>query len=182
VWVFFERHTDLFDQRPRSMLHIAPEWELSCKLKVQPNLRYVTADLNMPWVSVRFDINQLPHPDGGFDVVYCSHVLEHIPDDRRAMREICRVLKPGGWAVIIVPITTDVTFEDLSVTDPDERHRLFGQNDHVRRYGPDIENRLADSGFDVQVFQAADVVDEDEGRRLAIPFKSSPMYYCKRPA
>ena len=97
------------------------------------------------------DISDIQYGDNTFDVIYCSHVLEHVPDDRKAMREFWRVLKIGGWAVLQVPIVSDVTFEDPSVTGPKERERLFGQRDHVRRYGPDYRDRLVDVGFSMTV-------------------------------
>src|SRR5205814_9838929 len=104
---------------------------------LKPRLRnaYVTADLDAsdPLVDVQMDITDIHYPDRSFDVIYCSHVLEHVPDDRKAMREFCRVLRDDGWAVLLVPITARSTFEDPTVTTPEERLRLFGQVDHVRR-------------------------------------------------
>jgi ubiquinone/menaquinone biosynthesis C-methylase UbiE len=88
------------------------------------------------------DITDIQYPDNTFDVIYCSHVLEHVPDDRKAMREFARVLKPEGWAVFMVSLSEEHTIEDPSITSPAERERLFGQHDHVRRYGPDFKDRL----------------------------------------
>ena len=109
---------------------------------------YITADLLDPRVRVRMDITDIPYPNNFFDVIFCSHVLEHVPNDRRAMQEFSRVLKHEGWAVIMVPCFPErgKTFEDPSVTDPAERLRLFWQEDHVRLYGNDFVERLEASG------------------------------------
>jgi SAM-dependent methyltransferase len=95
-----------------------------------------------PRAMVRMDITDIQYPKDTFDVIYCSHVLEHVVDDRKAMREFHRVLRPDGWALLLVPITVEKTFEDPSVTDPEERLSVFGQEDHVRCYGPDYVERL----------------------------------------
>ena len=100
----------------------------------------------------QMDVMDISYPDETFDVIYCSHVLEHVTDDRQAMREFHRTLKPDGWAILNVPITTEVTFEDPAIESATERERVFGQIDHVRCYGPDYVNRLARAGFsDVQI-------------------------------
>ena len=162
LWLFFERHTDLFDGRPKRMLHIAPERSLASRLRQRLDGGYLSGDLHDPKADIKLDVTQIDFPADTFDVIYCSHVLEHVPDDRRAMAEMWRVLKPSGWAVIIVPVTSEATFEDPSVIDPAERLRLFGQQDHVRRYGPDVASRLIDAGFDVRLFGPLDVADEME--------------------
>src|SRR6185503_7695510 len=97
-----------------------------------------------------------------FDVIYCSHVLEHVPDDRLARSQLRRGLKRAGWAVLLVPITAAQTIEDPTVTDPAERERLFGQHDHVRRYGPDYVDRLRDAGFSVSETNASDMFNDSE--------------------
>ena len=105
-------------------------------------MEYVSADLDSPLAMANVDITDLPFDDESFDLILCSHVLEHVHDDRLAMRELRRVLKPDGWALLLVPISADVTFEDPSIVRPSDRLRLFGQADHVRRYGPDYVDRL----------------------------------------
>jgi SAM-dependent methyltransferase len=164
IWLYFTAHTDLLAGTGRRMLHFAPEPSLEPKLRAARGLEYVTADLEPGRAMVAMDICHIKYPDAHFDVVYCSHVLEHVPDDRRAMWELRRVLKPGGWAVLQVPITAPVTFEDPTITTPEERERVFGQHDHVRRYGPDYADRLERAGFRLtripvpELFDAADVV------------------------
>ncbi len=135
-----------------AILHLAPEFCLQTKLSRLQNVHYVTADLDPTQVSVRMDVQFTPFRNASFDCVLCCHVLEHVPDDQKAMREILRILKPGGWAILQVPLdsTQDETFEDPNITSPGERERVFGQRDHVRIYGKDYRQRLAAAGFTVQ--------------------------------
>ncbi|MEX0936377.1 MAG: methyltransferase domain-containing protein [Pirellulales bacterium] len=167
MWSWFVEQTDLLDGRPKSMLHVAPEKCFEPKLRRALGSGYVTADLTKN-TDVQMDICSIPFPDEHFDVVYCSHVLEHVPDDRRAMHELCRVLKPTGWAVLLVPVTRERTIEDPSITDPAERERLFGQHDHVRRYGPDYADRLREAGFHVAHTAAREIHPPERLRRLGL--------------
>jgi len=178
VWLFFKRKTNLFDNSPKKMLHIAPERELDANLRKTPALDYLTADLNDPRAMVQMDITDIQYPDNSFDVIYCSHVLEHVPDDRKAIRHLNRVLKHTGWAVFVVPIKVEKTIEDPSITDPADRERLFGQHDHVRRYGPDFSDRLAEAGFDVTTFSAADIATAKNITRLSL--KDDKLFFCKK--
>ena len=155
--LFFEKKTNLYTQPDLRMLHVAPERCFESHLRARVGAGYLTADLEDPHADVRMDITQIEYPDATFDVIYCSHVLEHVSDDRAALRELHRVLKPDGWALIMVPITAERTFEDPSVTDPKERERRFGQDNHVRRYGRDFVGRLQETGFNVRVFGVSDV-------------------------
>lgn len=135
------------------------------------NLEYITTDLNSPLADVKADICKLPFKDQSFDVIFCNHVLEHIPDDTTALRELYRVLKPGGWGIFQVPqdLSREKTFEDNSITDKRERARIFGQYDHVRIYGRDYFDKLRAGGFLVkEVHYAASMLPEDvEKYRLA---------------
>lgn len=180
TWAFFQARTNLFDGRATRMLHVAPE---RCfRERLQPALEdgYVTADLNNP-ADHRWDVTAIPQPDASFDVVYCSHVLEHIPDDVQAMREFHRVLAPDGWAVLNVPVNADVTDEDPSVTDPEERLRRFGQEDHVRRYGPDYVDRLRSVGFRVETIRPSDLFsDADIDRHGLRSDATGDVYYCTK--
>ena len=116
-----------------------------------PTLRYITADLSSPEADEHFDITSIPHPDDSFDSIICSHVLEHVADDRTAIQELHRVLAPHGWAIVMVPVdqSRELTYEDPSIVDPADRKREFWQEDHVRLYGRDFPERLRDAGFDV---------------------------------
>ncbi|QDV82909.1 hypothetical protein TBK1r_18410 [Stieleria magnilauensis] len=162
-----------------AMLHVAPEPCLRPHFKEHIGESYLTADLLANDVDVNMDITEIQYPDNTFDVIYCSHVLEHVPDDRKAMKEFLRVLNPDGFAVLMVPITAEQTVEDPSVTDPQERLRLFGQEDHVRRYGPDFSERLRGAGFVVDEMTPNRFCSEAEQRASRLPDEDR-IYVCRR--
>ena len=128
---------------------------------------------------VQMDITDIQYPDNVFDIIYCSHVLEHVPDDRKAMRELSRVLKPDGFAVIMVPITVDHTIEDPTVDSPSERERRFGQHDHVLCYGPDFKDRLEESGFGVRTIECGDVATAEETLRMKLA-QTDTIFHCHK--
>lgn len=163
----------------RWILHIAPEEALRRAFHRLPGVGYVSMDLYAADVLVRADVGRLPFDSGTFDLVYCSHVLEHIPDDRAAMQELWRVLRPGGIAIILTPLWDKPTFEDASITDPVERERLFGQFDHVRWYGFDIVDRLTDSGFAVQTMRAGDMADAKAIVRFGLD-ETDVLFVCTK--
>lgn len=136
----------------RALLHFAPEWPLESHLRQIAGLRYVTTDLDAPDVDLHLDITELELPDASFDAVVCSHVLEHIPDDAAAMRELRRITAPGGWCLVMTPLAPylDATYEDPAVVEPAARRAAFSRPDHVRLYAPDIADRLAAAGFTVE--------------------------------
>lgn len=147
VFRYLSQETDLFRTHLK-VLHFAPD-ALERKLRTAGNLEYLSADLVHPRAMQHFDIRHIPHPANSFDVILCSHVLEYIPDDHQAMSELYRVLKPGGWALLLDPIVWDQA-TSYEITDPQERKRLFGQEgDIVRIYGRDYVDRLASVGFSV---------------------------------
>ncbi|PQE00643.1 methyltransferase type 11 [Mycobacterium sp. EPG1] len=181
TWLFFERRTNLLDGHPKDVLHVAPEPQFEKLLKPAIGPSYITADLFDPSAMVRMDVTNIEYPDNTFDVVYCSHVLEHVDDDLKAMSEFLRVLKPSGWAVLSVPISAAKTFEDPSVTDPAERLRLFGQEDHVRRYGPDYIDRLKSVGFKVTVINPEDFLEAAEISEMAVgPNRGEQIFFCTK--
>lgn len=151
LWLYLQNETSFFD-KPLKVLHMAPEQCFLSIFKKMENLDYTTADLYSPIVDVKADILDLPFDDNLFDVVLCNHVLEHIVDDTKAMSELYRVLKPGGLGIFQIPqnIELDVSFEDPSITSPEERAKHFGQYDHVRVYGKDYFDRLRKAGFKVE--------------------------------
>lgn len=153
-WLYLEKVHDYFN-RDCTVLDIAPVRYFQRYCLLNTRLRYWSIDLALSWAMVRADITTAPFSDGAFQVILCSHVLEHIPEDRVAMREIFRLLAPGGVVLIQVPIDVDKTLEDLSIADPEERGRLYGQEDHVRSYGRDIRHRLSKDGLRVEVVQYA---------------------------
>jgi SAM-dependent methyltransferase len=162
------------------MLHVAPESQFVNRLAAAVGTGYITADLLDPKAMVRMDITNIQYPNEFFDVIYCSHILEHIPNDRLAMLEFARVLKPNGFAVILVPIVRDKTFEDPSVTDPKERLRFFGQADHVRAYGPDFVERLREAGMTVRKYSASDFLGWKEIVRFNLTKLSGDIFYCTK--
>jgi SAM-dependent methyltransferase len=180
LWLFLKKNTDLFDGKAKTMLHVAPEPCLEPILKDQLGSNYLTADLFNPRAMVKMDICDIQYPDGSFDVIYCSHVLEHVLDDKQAMREFFRVLKNSGWAILNVPINRETTSEDSSIVDPKERLKAFGQEDHVRSYGQDYVERLRDSGFSVNITKVSDVANSDESVRMGLTHASGEIYYCTK--
>lgn len=178
-WLFFRHRTNLFTG-PGRVLHFAPEPCFEPRLRAIPGIHYVTADIVEPDVAVRLDITRIPFADDSFDVILCSHVLEHVPDDGAAMAELFRVLRPGGWALLQVPIdaSRERTFEDPNVVDPAEREELFGQADHVRVYGRDYGERLEAAGFEVRVDDFAGGLDERLVTMHALV--REPLYLCRK--
>ena len=150
LWLYLKEETDFF-KAPLRVLHFAPEQAFYKRFRKQANLEYVTTDLNSPLADVKADICNLPFEDNQFDVILCNHVLEHIPEDRKALSELLRVMKPGGWGIFQVPqdLDRETTFEDASITDREERRKVFGQYDHVRIYGRDYFDILQQAGFEV---------------------------------
>jgi SAM-dependent methyltransferase len=181
--LYLERNTNLLIDRLR-VLHVAPERIFEEWLGSQPNLDYVSTDLERPRAMVKADITDLPFPDDSFDVILCSHVLEHVVDDRKAMRELHRVLRPGGWAVVLVPIdfSRAETFEDPTVVAPADRQRLFGQDDHVRVYGRDFTARLEEAGFTVRVEDFTRELGESEIQRYGLRPRKPDLHLCVKDA
>jgi SAM-dependent methyltransferase len=131
---------------------------------------------------LKINIADIPLPDDQFDCVICYHVLEHIPDDQKAMRELFRVLKPGGWAILQSPIdfNHDKTFEDPSIVSPDERERFFGQNDHVRIYGRDYKDRLEKAGFVVKVDDYVQQLGDSAIKKYGL-MRDEKIHFCSKP-
>jgi SAM-dependent methyltransferase len=153
IYLYLLYKTDIFN-KPIKLLHVAPEKSLRKKLQECKNFDYLTADLHSSSVMVKMDIANIQYPDTSFDVIICNHVLEHIIDDHKAMSELYRILKWGGWAILQVPISLQLhqTYEDMTITKPRERMVAFGQNDHVRIYARDYRDRLERVGFKVEEF------------------------------
>lgn len=150
LWLYLKNETAFF-QKPLKVLHMAPEQCFLSIFKKMKHLDYTTADLYSPIVDVKADILNLPFPDNEFDIVFCNHVLEHIEDDSKAMKELFRVMKPGGMGIFQVPqeLAREKTYEDPTILTAEDRAKHFGQYDHVRIYGKDYFNRLRKAGFKV---------------------------------
>ncbi|MEQ9616619.1 MAG: methyltransferase domain-containing protein [Phycisphaerales bacterium] len=167
VLCYLRERTNIFTDA-LSVLHFAPEAGIERHLRTNAKLGYTTADLDGSRADEAMDITDIPRPDGTFDVVLCSHVLEHVPDDRKAMREIFRVLKPGGFAILLVPLYEDLaeTYENRAITTPAGRLEHFDQVDHVRKYGMDYFDRLREAGFVVNRVDYGREVGEVAARRF----------------
>lgn len=182
LWLYLKNKTDFFIAK-KSVLHFAPEQAFYKRFKKLSNINYTTTDLNSPLADVKADICDLPFNNNSYDFIFCNHVLEHIPDDTKAMQELYRILKPNGIAIMQIPqdLTREHTFEDNSITDPKERAKIFGQYDHVRIYGRDFFDKLRSIGFKVteenytQQLSSAEI----DKYRLA---KGEIIPVCQKPA
>lgn len=169
LWLYFESE-NIFSKELK-VLHFAPEQAFHKRFKKIKNWDYTTTDLNSPLADVQADICDLPFSDDAFDLIICNHVLEHIPDDTRAMKELYRILKPGGKAILQVPYdkNKEKTFEDNSITDPKERTKIFGQYDHVRVYGMDYFDKLKAIGFQVDAVDYTAKLSKEEIEKYRLP-------------
>lgn len=181
LWLYLKNETDFFTQ-PHKMLHFAPEQAFYKRFRKMGNLDYTTTDLNSPLADVKADICDLPFKDNSFDIIFCNHVLEHIPDDKKAMQELFRVLKPKGWAILQIPqdLNRKETFEDDTVTDPKERARIFGQYDHVRVYGKDYFDKLRAIGFQVEEVDYTGKLSQEEVDKYRL-MKGEILPVCHKP-
>jgi len=178
IWLFLERHTDFFASPRLRMLHFAPEACLEPRFRHLMGKGYVTADLLSPRADVQADITNLQFPDASFDAVLCSHVLAHVPDDNKAMRELYRVLGKDGIALVMVPLRGAVTQEDPSITDPKERTRRYGQSDYVRYYGMDIADRLQKAGFAVQCINSTAICSPHDFANMRL--SNEQIFLCRK--
>jgi len=158
LWLFLKTKTDFFSS-PKKVLHVAPEQCFYKLFRKQKNLDYLTTDLYSPLADVKADICNLPFKDNSYDVIFCNHVLEHITDDKKAMQELYRVLKPGGFGVFQIPqdLNRANTYEDANIQTPEERKKHFGQYDHVRVYGQDYFDKLRTIGFIVEEIKCSEI-------------------------
>ena len=187
MWHYLAHKTDLFSSRVK-LLHVAPEKLFYSKFTQLSNIEYIPcAKFGEGYVDTypegtrNIDITDIDMEDNSLDAIVCSHVLEHIPDDLQAMRELCRVLKPGGWAILQVPLdaSRDVTYEDFSITDPKEREKAFGQYDHVRVYGNDYEDRLRKAGFQVKRESYTKEFSDEEIFKYGFT-KGEDIFFCSK--
>ncbi len=169
LWLYLKNETDFFTSNLK-VLHFAPEQAFYKRFRKLKNLEYTTTDLNSPLADVKADICNLPFEDNSYDVILCNHVLEHIPNDTKAMKELYRILKPGGWGIFQIPqeLKRATTFEDNSITDKKERAKIFGQYDHVRVYGRDYFDKLRGIGFEVDEVDYTAMISTDEVERYRL--------------
>lgn len=181
VWHYLNAETDLLRPRDQKLLHVAPESCLRHKFSGTIGPHYLTADLLAEDVDVTMDITDIHFPDQHFDAIYCSHVLEHVQDDQKALGEFFRVLRTGGWAMLLVPVSPGKTYEDPAIQTAEERLKAFGQEDHVRIYGPDYIDRLKHAGFDVLKISPIDILAEDAITRFGLGEQAGDIFFCRRP-
>ncbi len=181
LWLYLKNKTDFFT-KPAKMLHVAPEQCFYKLFRKMYNLDYTTGDLVSPLADVKMDLHDIPFEENTFDIIFCNHVLEHVDDDIQCMKELCRVLKPGGWAILQSPvdITRETTLEDPKITSEEDREKYYWQKDHVRLFGLDYKDRLASAGFEVKVEDYIKEFTQEEINRYRISGskKDDAIYYC----
>tara|TARA_A100000171_G_C2140131_1_gene154522 strand:- start:10484 stop:11188 length:705 start_codon:yes stop_codon:yes gene_type:complete len=179
-WLYLTHETSFFIENTR-VLHFAPEQAFLKRFRKLKNISYTTTDLNSPIADVKADICSLPFEDNSYDFIICNHVLEHIPDDTKAMQELYRVLAPNGTAILQVPYdrTRETTFEDHTITDPKKRAAIFGQYDHVRVYGMDYFDTLKSVGFSVEAVDYTAQLSEKEIEKYRLP-KGELLPVCRK--
>ena len=171
LWLYLERETNFIDNAIK-VLHVAPEQVFYQKFRTFSHWEYTTTDLHSPLAEIKADLFELPFQDNYYDLILCNHVLEHIPEDQKAMQEMYRVLKPGGTLIAQVPLEENrtQTFEDNSITDKATRTEIFGQYDHVRIYGTDYYTRLESVGFDSHAIDFLKKLTSQEKQKFALPY------------
>jgi SAM-dependent methyltransferase len=180
LWLYLKQRTDFFT-KPHKMLHIAPEQCFYKLFRAQKNLSYTTGDYNSPIADIHFDLHKAPFEDNSFDVIFCNHVLEHVEDSAVCMKELYRIMKPGGWGIFQVPLDTTAqkTLEDKSIVTEEDREKHYWQKDHVRLFGLDYKDKLAAAGFSVTVDDFVNTISEELQDRYRLP-KGEMIYLCRK--
>ncbi|MBC8110808.1 MAG: class I SAM-dependent methyltransferase [Verrucomicrobia bacterium] len=181
MWLYLKEKTDFFTASHK-LLHVAPEYCFLSRFEVMTNLDYITADIESPLAKIKMDIHQIPFEANTFDVTFCNHVMEHVTDDLKAMQELHRILKPGGWAIIQSPLDTSkkTTLEDPNISSPAERLKHYWQEDHLRLYGLDYKNRLEKAGFEVTADDFVKNIPTETAEKHALPGNET-IYFCRKP-
>ncbi len=189
IWLLMEKEVGVNNiNKKRTMLHIAPEASLRQKFSELLGINYLSADMYEDDVDIKMDITNIKYPDSSFDFVIANHVLEHVSDDIKAMKELYRIQKKNGWSILLVPIAkSPKTYEDPRITSKKGRLEAFGQADHVRKYGYDYIKRLKSVGYRVKVYRLKDLASKQEIRRMSLKekgdigdFTQSEIYFCTK--
>lgn len=177
VYSYLEKEkTRLFNNKTR-MLHIAPEPCLEPKLRSWAKGLYLTADLVRKDVDEQFDVMSIPHSNESFDAVFCSHVLQDVPDDLQAMREFIRILAPGGWAILNVPVVTEASADHQAQPGNIRKATDKRPDEHLRSYGEDYPERMRGIGFEVETIEASELFEWKELTHLAMDRKETGAVY-----
>ncbi len=181
LWLYLNQKTNLWDGKPKKILHIAPESCFEPSLSITFEEDYVTADLHNPNVRVKMDVTDIQYPDQTFDVIFCNHVLQEVKDDRMALREFYRVLKKDGWAILLAPVYAKKTHEDPLLQKPADRLKAYSEADSVRVYGPDYAERLREADFKVTVTKVDDFIGRDDAVRMGLLTpETGEIYFCEK--
>lgn len=180
MYLYLKEKTNFF-KADLKVLHVAPEYCFIDRFEKLKNLDYLTADIESPLAKVKMDIEKIQFPDNSFDVIFCNHVLEHVEHFDIATKELYRVLKPGGWAIMQSPqnMAMETTLEDPTITDPRERERVFLQSDHLRLFGKDYGIQLAKAGFKVTEDDFVMQLPAEKAKRYALP-TGEIVYFCQK--
>jgi predicted SAM-dependent methyltransferase len=180
LWLYLKNHTEIFS-KPMRVLHLSPAHSVSKSFRKLTHLNYISGDLHYrPSIQLKMDLEKSPFAANQFDAIICIHVLEHVVDDWPAMRSLFRMLKPGGWAIIAVPIRMDSeTYEDPTITSPEDRKQHFGERDHMRFYGYDLIDRLHQVGFTIKTHYAKDL-DQNIITKCGLK-DNEVMFHCTKP-
>jgi SAM-dependent methyltransferase len=180
-WLYLTEHTDLQERRQR-LLHIAPEVALQIPLRRLPELQYLSADYDSKLAMEQMDVTDISYSDGSFDAIICNHVLQHVDDDEKAMRELFRVLAPGGWALIQSPVDRSLAQTVETAGRAGHGDPMLAKSDdvHLRSYGTDYVARLERAGFHVTVSDFARTRSAEEQHRLGLDPQET-VYFCRKP-
>jgi len=180
IWLYLKEKTNFFTDKI-NFLHIAPEYCFIKRFKKLKNIKYTTADLISPWADIKMDVHEIPFTENVFDVIMCNHVLEHVQDDEKVMKEFYRVMKKDGWGIFQVPIEykNEKTLEDPEINTPQLREKHYWQSDHMRLYGKDFAKKLRAVGFTVIEDNFINEIDPNLKTRYCLP-KEEIIYLCKK--
>jgi ubiquinone/menaquinone biosynthesis C-methylase UbiE len=181
MWLYLKNDSNFFNAEKLDILHIAPEQCFHGKFKAQKNLNYLTGDLESPIADLHFDLHDIPLEDNRFDVVFCNHVMEHVNDPIQCMKELFRVMKPGGWAIMQVPqdMSREITYEDPTIVTPEDREKHFWQKDHVRLFGRDYPQWLEKAGFTIEIYDVQKNYDKQTIDRFRL-MKDELLYIARK--